>query len=105
VDEFHCISLKVNAAQIAALDSTRWRGSLLSGGCLVGLESGAGRCHGRGRGFEPRRPRQIQKDLSPFWYRPRRYNEGLLRKFTFLTPMGNLSLRNRNASDDGSFFR
>ena len=25
-------------------------------------------CHGRGRGFEPRRPRQISKDSGPIWH-------------------------------------
>ena len=32
-------------------------------------------CHGRGRGFEPRRPRQIPKDLSPFWHVTSRYKK------------------------------
>ena len=32
-------------------------------------------CHGRGRGFEPRRPRQILKDLSPFWHVTSRYKK------------------------------
>ena len=32
-------------------------------------------CHGRGRGFEPRRPRQIQKDLSPIWHVTSRYKK------------------------------
>jgi hypothetical protein len=31
-------------------------------------------CHGRGRGFEPRRPRQILKDLGPIWHVATRYN-------------------------------
>jgi hypothetical protein len=25
-------------------------------------------CHGRSRGFEPRRPSQISKDLGPIWH-------------------------------------
>jgi hypothetical protein len=36
--------------------------------CLVLIS-----CHGRGRGFEPRRPRQILKDLSPFWHVASKY--------------------------------
>jgi hypothetical protein len=32
-------------------------------------------CHGRGRGFEPRRPRQILKDLSPVWHVAPRYKK------------------------------
>ena len=32
-------------------------------------------CHGRGRGFEPRRPRQILKGLSPFWHVTSKYKK------------------------------
>ena len=38
---------------------------------LIGLAI----CHGRGRGFEPRRPRQIPKDLSPIWHVTSRYKK------------------------------
>src|ERR1700733_6685618 len=33
-------------------------------------------CHGRGRGFEPRRPRHIPKDLQGMWPRNERAKKG-----------------------------
>jgi hypothetical protein len=41
-------------------------------------------CHGRGRGFEPHRPRQILKDLSPIWSKDT--EETRLENSWFLTP-------------------
>jgi hypothetical protein len=43
-------------------------------------------CHGRGRGFEPRRPRQIQKDLSPFWHVTLKYKKVQKRKAAGIDP-------------------
>ena len=41
-------------------------------------------CHGRGRGFEPRRPRQILKDLSPIWHVTLRYKKVQVQVSPFL---------------------
>ena len=45
-------------------------------------------CHGRGRGFEPRRPRQILKDLSPIWHVTLRYKIVQHLKATGNRPLG-----------------
>jgi hypothetical protein len=45
-------------------------------------------CHGRGREFESRRPRQILKDLSPIWHVTSRYKKV---QFRASIPFGLLS--------------
>ena len=41
-------------------------------------------CHGRGRGFEPRRSHQILKDLSPIWHVTSRYKKVQVQTLTFV---------------------
>ena len=41
-------------------------------------------CHGRGREFESRRPRQISKDLGPIWHVTSRYKKVQVQILTLL---------------------
>jgi hypothetical protein len=45
-------------------------------------------CHGRGRGFEPRRPLQILKDLGPIWHVTLKYKIVQQWKSAGMDPLG-----------------
>src|SRR6202035_1183871 len=62
-------------------------------------------CHGRGRGFEPRRPRQILKALSPVWQNNRENKKGTFARLAHLLSCSNKkSSKEKGSRPWGAFF-